>query len=63
MALGHIDVLGGESPMAASLAEAGLRWLEAARRHQRIPAGRTRGSGFNPAVIAVEPILNRPPIF
>jgi predicted dehydrogenase len=59
MALG-IDVL-VEKPMAASLAEADAL-LEAARRHQRIlQVGHVER--FNPAVIAVEPILNRPLFF
>jgi len=44
--------------MAASLAEADAL-LEAARCHQRIlQVGHVER--FNPAVIAVEPILNRP---
>src|ERR1700675_425529 len=59
MAMG-IDVL-VEKPMAASLAEADAL-LEAARRHQRIlQVGHVER--FNPAVIAVEPILNRPLFF
>src|SRR5258708_22451451 len=59
MALG-IDVL-VEKPMAASLAEADAL-LEAARCHQRIlQVGHVER--FNPAVIAVEPILNRPLFF
>src|SRR6266849_6442463 len=59
MAMG-IDVL-VEKPMAASLAEADAL-LEAARRHQRIlQVGHVER--FNPAVIAVEPIVNRPLFF
>jgi predicted dehydrogenase len=59
MALG-IDVL-VEKPMAASLAEADAL-LEASRRHNRIlQVGHVER--FNPAVIAVEPILNRPLFF
>src|SRR5882762_8577622 len=59
MAMG-IDVL-VEKPMAASLAEADTL-LETARRHQRIlQVGHVER--FNPAVIAVEPILNRPLFF
>ncbi len=59
MALG-IDVL-VEKPMAASLTEADTL-LETARRHQRIlQVGHVER--FNPAVIAVEPILNRPLFF
>jgi predicted dehydrogenase len=50
-----------EKPMAASLAEADTL-LEAARKHQRIlQVGHVER--FNPAVIAVEPILNRPLFF
>src|SRR5216684_34387 len=59
MAMG-IDVL-VEKPMAASLAEADAL-LEAARRHLRIlQVGHVER--FNPAVIAVEPILKRPLFF
>jgi predicted dehydrogenase len=59
MAMG-IDVL-VEKPMAASLAEADAL-LDAARHHQRIlQVGHVER--FNPAVIAVEPILNRPLFF
>ncbi len=59
MAMG-IDVL-VEKPMAGSLAEADAL-LEAARRHQRIlQVGHVER--FNPAVIAVEPIVNRPLFF
>src|SRR5216684_9362851 len=59
MAMG-IDVL-VEKPMAASLAEADAL-LETARRHQRIlQVGHVER--FNPAVIAVERILNRPLFF
>src|SRR5229473_2420935 len=59
MAMG-IDVL-VEKPMAASLAEADAL-LEAARRHLRIlQVGHVER--FNPAVVAVEPILNRPLFF
>jgi predicted dehydrogenase len=59
MALG-IDVL-VEKPMAATLPEADAL-LEASRRHQRIlQVGHVER--FNPAVIAVEPILNRPLFF
>src|SRR5580704_13064491 len=59
MAMG-IDVL-VEKPMAASLAEADVL-IETARRHQRIlQVGHVER--FNPAVIAVEPILNRPLFF
>jgi len=59
MALG-LDVL-VEKPMAASLAEADAL-LDAACRHQRIlQVGHVER--FNPAVIAVEPILNRPLFF
>src|SRR5262249_8198128 len=56
MALG-VDVL-VEKPMAASLTGADAL-LEATRRHQRIlQVGHVER--FNPAVIAVEPIVNRP---
>ncbi|HKE09119.1 MAG TPA: Gfo/Idh/MocA family oxidoreductase, partial [Candidatus Acidoferrum sp.] len=59
MTLG-VDVL-VEKPMAASLAEAD-ELLEAARGHQRIlQVGHVER--FNPAVIAVEPIVNRPLFF
>ena len=59
MAMG-VDVL-VEKPMAASLAEAD-KLLEAARRHKRIlQVGHVER--FNPAVIAVEPIVNRPLFF
>ena len=59
MAMG-IDVL-VEKPMAASLTEADSL-LEAARRNQRVlQVGHVER--FNPAVIAVEPILNRPLFF
>src|SRR5271169_7083889 len=55
-----IDVL-VEKPMAASLAEADAL-LEAARRYKRIlQVGHVER--FNPAVVAVEPILNRPLFF
>ena len=55
-----IDVL-VEKPMAVSLAEADTL-LEAAKRHQRIlQVGHVER--FNPAVLAVEPILNRPLFF
>src|SRR5258708_27738950 len=55
-----IDVL-VEKPMAASLAEADAL-LETARRRQRIlQVGHVER--FNPAVIAVEPILNPPLLF
>jgi predicted dehydrogenase len=55
-----IDVL-VEKPMAATLGEADAL-LQAARRHQRIlQVGHVER--FNPAVIAVEPILNRPLFF
>ncbi|HKM68354.1 MAG TPA: Gfo/Idh/MocA family oxidoreductase [Candidatus Acidoferrum sp.] len=56
----EIDVL-VEKPMAATLTEADAL-LEAARRYQRIlQVGHVER--FNPAVIAVEPILNRPLFF
>jgi predicted dehydrogenase len=59
MALG-VDVL-VEKPMAASLMEADAL-LETARRHQRIlQVGHVER--FNPAVIAVEPIVSRPLFF
>lgn len=59
MALG-VDVL-VEKPMAASLAEAD-NLLEAARKHKRIlQVGHVER--FNPAVIAVEPVVNRPLFF
>ena len=59
MALG-LDVL-VEKPMAATLAEADAL-LDAARKYQRIlQVGHVER--FNPAVIAVEPILNRPLFF
>lgn len=59
MALG-LDVL-VEKPMAATLAEADAL-LEAARKHQRIlQVGHVER--FNPAVIAVEPIVTRPLFF
>ena len=59
MALG-VDVL-VEKPMAASLAEADAL-LEAAKKHQRIlQVGHVER--FNPAVIAVEPIVKRPLFF
>jgi predicted dehydrogenase len=55
-----LDVL-IEKPMAKSLAEADAL-LEAARRHQRIlQVGHVER--FNPAVLAVEPILNHPLFF
>src|SRR6266478_10212411 len=55
-----LDVL-VEKPMAKNLAEADAL-LEAARRHQRIlQVGHVER--FNPAVVAVEPILNRPLFF
>jgi predicted dehydrogenase len=55
-----IDVL-VEKPMAASLAEAD-KLLDSARRHSRIlQIGHVER--FNPAVLAVEPILNRPLFF
>jgi predicted dehydrogenase len=55
-----VDVL-VEKPMAASLTEADAL-LEAARKHQRIlQVGHVER--FNPAVIAVEPIVNRPLFF
>src|SRR3974390_1985210 len=59
LALG-LDVL-VEKPMAATLAEADAL-LDAARKYQRIlQVGHVER--FNPAVIAVEPILNRPLFF
>jgi len=59
MALG-VDVL-VEKPMAATLAEADAL-LDAARKHQRIlQVGHVER--FNPAVIAVEPVVNRPLFF
>jgi predicted dehydrogenase len=59
MAIG-LDVL-IEKPMAASLAEADAL-LEAARQYKRIlQVGHVER--FNPAVIAVEPILNHPLFF
>ena len=55
-----LDVL-VEKPMAANLKEADAL-LDAAKRHQRIlQVGHVER--FNPAVIAVEPILNRPLFF
>ena len=55
-----VDVL-VEKPMAASLAEADAL-LDAARRYERIlQVGHVER--FNPAVIAVEPVLNRPLFF
>jgi predicted dehydrogenase len=55
-----LDVL-VEKPMAANLAEADAL-LEAARRHSRIlQVGHVER--FNPAVLAVEPILNNPLFF
>ena len=55
-----LDVL-VEKPMALNLAEADAL-LEAARRHKRIlQVGHVER--FNPAVAAVEPILNRPLFF
>src|SRR5690348_5191443 len=55
-----LDVL-VEKPMAATLAEAD-QLLEAARKHNCIlQAGHVER--FNPAVVAVEPILNRPLFF
>jgi predicted dehydrogenase len=55
-----LDVL-VEKPMAASLREADAL-LETARQHQRIlQVGHVER--FNPAVVAVEPILNRPLFF
>src|SRR5271156_683878 len=55
-----LDVL-VEKPMALNLAEADAL-LEAARRHKRIlQVGHVER--FNPAVTAVEPILNRPLFF
>jgi predicted dehydrogenase len=59
LALG-VDIL-AEKPMAATLAEADTL-LDAARKHQRIlQVGHVER--FNPAVIAVEPIVNRPLFF
>jgi predicted dehydrogenase len=59
LALG-VDAL-VEKPMAASLAEADTL-LDAARKHQRIlQVGHVER--FNPAVIAVEPIVSRPLFF
>jgi predicted dehydrogenase len=59
MALG-VDVL-VEKPMAATLAEADAL-LDAARKHQRIlQVGHVER--FNPAVVAVEPIVTRPLFF
>jgi predicted dehydrogenase len=50
-----------EKPMASSLAEADAL-LDAAKRHQRIlQVGHVER--FNPAVLAVEPIVNRPLFF
>ena len=50
-----------EKPMAASLAEAD-ELLDAAKRHGRIlQVGHVER--FNPAVVAVEPVLNRPLFF
>src|SRR4249920_2965590 len=55
-----LDVL-VEKPMALNLSEADAL-LEAARRHNRIlQVGHVER--FNPAVVAVEPILNRPLFF
>src|SRR5208282_4318367 len=55
-----IDVL-VEKPMASTLAEADAL-LEAARRHQRIlQVGHVER--FNPAVLAVEPVVKRPLFF
>src|SRR5580693_7801924 len=55
-----LDVL-VEKPMAVDLAEADSL-LDAARRHKRIlQVGHVER--FNPAVVAVEPILNRPLFF
>jgi len=55
-----LDVL-VEKPIAVSLAEADAL-LEAARQHKRIlQVGHVER--FNPAVVAVEPILNRPLFF
>ncbi|MGB6898984.1 MAG: Gfo/Idh/MocA family oxidoreductase, partial [Candidatus Acidiferrum sp.] len=55
-----LDVL-IEKPMAVNLGEADAL-LEAARRHARIlQVGHVER--FNPAVVAVEPILNRPLFF
>src|SRR5579863_2943679 len=57
---GGLDVL-VEKPMAVNLLEADAL-LEAARRYQRIlQVGHVER--FNPAVIAVEPIVNRPLFF
>jgi len=59
MAMG-VDLL-VEKPMAASVAEADAL-LDAAQRHERIlQVGHVER--FNPAVIAVEPIVNRPLFF
>jgi predicted dehydrogenase len=59
MAMG-VDTL-VEKPMAATLAEAD-ELLDASRKHQRIlQVGHVER--FNPAVIAAEPILNRPLFF
>jgi len=50
-----------EKPMASTLVEAD-KLLEAARRHQRIlQVGHVER--FNPAVLAVEPVVNRPLFF
>ena len=55
-----IDVL-VEKPMASTLAEAD-KLLEAARKHQRIlQVGHVER--FNPAVLAVEPVVKRPLFF
>src|SRR5262249_13711624 len=55
-----LDVL-VEKPMAASIAEAD-QLLDAAKRHGRIlQVGHVER--FNPAVVAVEPALNRPLFF
>ena len=55
-----VDVL-VEKPMASTLAEAD-RLLEAARQHQRIlQVGHVER--FNPAVLAVEPVVKRPLFF
>src|SRR3984957_12329056 len=57
---GGLDVL-VEKPMAVNLSEADVL-LETARRHDRIlQVGHVER--FNPAVVAVEPILNRPLFF
>jgi predicted dehydrogenase len=57
---GGLDVL-VEKPMAVSLAEADAL-LETARQHKRIlQVGHVER--FNPAVVAVEPIVNRPLFF